>query len=190
MAPQYELKDKYYKKAKKSGYRARSSFKLLEIQRKYRLIEKDSKVLDIRCAPGSWLQVVKQFSQAHIVGVDIVGIKPLERVTFIQGDIQDPDVQEQIEGPFDVVLADIAPKTSGNKERDQYISFELSYTSYQVALKTLNKGGHFIVKTFQSKDTEELVREMREDFKTVKTYFPKSTRERSKEMFIIGMNKK
>lgn len=183
----YERKDKFFNMAKQTGYRARSSFKLLEIQEKYNLIKKDSKVLDIGCAPGSWLQVVKKFSQAETVGVDLVSIKPINGVRFVKGDIEKEEIVEELGTGFDVVLSDIAPKTSGNRERDQYISYELSRKSFLIAKKFLKKGGDFVVKTFQSQDTEELVKEIKGSFEFVKRYTPKSVREGSKEVYIIGL---
>jgi 23S rRNA (uridine2552-2'-O)-methyltransferase len=184
----YDRQDKYYHRAKQEGYRARSSYKLIEIQKKYSIFSLTSKVLDIGCAPGGWLQVIKKYTKEKIVGVDLVKIKAVSNVIFIQGDITTKVVQEQIEGRFDVVVSDIAPKTSGNRERDQYISYELSRMSFLVAIKHLNKGGSFIVKTFQSKETEDLVKEIREHFFQVKRYVPESTRRGSKETYIVAKN--
>src|SRR3989338_8413922 len=112
----YNQKDYYFNKAKKEGFRARSS---------YQLIEKNDAVLDIGCAPGSWLQVIKQMTRGRIVGVDLVSIKPIEGVTFIQGDIEDTEVKKQLQGKFDVIISDIAPKTTGMRERAQAISYIL-----------------------------------------------------------------
>jgi len=179
----YKRKDKFYHKAKEEGYRARSAYKLIEINKKYNLIKKDSDVLDIGCAPGGWLQVVKKISTGRVVGVDIVAIEKIEGVEFILGDIK----SVKIEGKFDVVLSDIAPKTSGQRERDQYISFELSKMSLEVARKVLKKGGSFLVKTFQSEETNDLVKEMKKYFEFVKRVSPKSSREGSKEVYLVGL---
>ena len=182
----YERKDYFYHKAKKEGLRARSSFKLIEIQTKYHIIKKDDRVLDIGCSPGSWLQIAKRYSH-NIVGVDLVSIKPIEGVKFIKGDIQSPEVQEQLKDKFEVVLSDIAPKTSGIRDRDQYLSLQLSRESFLIAKKHLKIKGNFVVKTFQSQDTEELVKEIKPHFEFVKRYIPQSTREGSKEIFIIAL---
>ena len=181
----YNRKDKFYFKAKKAGYRARSSFKLKEINSKYSLIKKGDDVLDIGCAPGSWLQVVKELTKGKIVGVDIVEMEEMESVKFIQGSIIDEKIVAKL-GKFDVVLSDIAPKTTGNRGSDNFLSYELSRQSFLVALKVLKKGGNFLVKTFQSKDTEDLFKEVKEHFEFCKRYVPKTTRQSSKELYIVA----
>jgi 23S rRNA (uridine2552-2'-O)-methyltransferase len=182
----YQRKDHYFMKAKKEGLRARSSFKLIEIQSKYHIIKKNDKVLDIGCAPGSWLQIEKRYSR-DITGVDIVPIKPIEDVKFILGDIHDPEIKELIKDKFNVILSDIAPKTTGIKTKDQYLSLQLSRESFLVAKHMLKPKGNFVVKTFQSEETEDLVKEMKPYFEFVKRFVPKSTRHSSKEIFIIAL---
>jgi len=182
----YNQKDHYFMKAKKEGFRARSSYKLIEIAKKYQLIRKNDSVLDIGCAPGSWLQVIKKMTRGRIVGVDLVSIKPIEGVEFIQGNIEDKEVKEQLKGKFDVVLSDIAPKTTGMRERDQVISYILSRESFIIAKKLLNTNGNFLVKTFQSQETEDLVKEIKPFFTFVKRYSPESTRQGSKEIYIVA----
>src|SRR3989338_5309204 len=171
----YNQKDYYFNKAKKEGFRARSSYKLIEIAKKYQLIQKNDAVLDIGCAPGSWLQVIKQMTRGRIVGV-----------TFIQGDIEDTEVKKQLQGKFDVIISDIAPKTTGMRERDQAISYILSRESFLIAKKHLNTNGNFLVKTFQSQETEDLVKEIKPHFSFVKRYSPQSTRQGSKEIYIVA----
>ena len=179
----YERRDKFYEKAKKAGYRARSSYKLIEIQDKYNLIKKNDSVLDIGCAPGSWLQVVKKYTRGKIFGVDIVPMKKVSGVKFIQEDVR----EIKFEIKFDVIISDIAPKTTGSREEDQFLSYELSRESFLVAKKNLKKKGNFLVKTFQSQDTEELVKEMKPFFEFVKRFVPKSTRQSSKELYIVAL---
>jgi 23S rRNA (uridine2552-2'-O)-methyltransferase len=185
----YERKDYFYEKAKKSGLRARSSYKLIEIQNKYKIIKKNDSVLDIGCAPGSWLQIIKKFTKGNILGVDLVNVKPLKGVDFIQMDVTDvefvPLIKEKY-GLFNVIVSDIAPKTSGVRARDQALSYELSRMSFIVATKLLKKGGNFVVKTFQSQDTDDLFKEIKQSFTFVKRYIPESTRRSSKELYIIA----
>ena len=183
----YDRQDHYYMKAKKEGFRARSSYKLIEIQKKYDLIKANDSVLDIGCAPGSWLQFVKQRTKGKILGIDLVSIKPIGGIEFIQGDINDKEIQKKIIQKFNVVLSDIAPKTSGIRERDQYLSFQLSRESFLIAKKALKPNGNFVVKTFQSQETEELVKEIKPYFEFVKRYTPQSTRQGSKEIFIVAL---
>ncbi len=182
----YERKDYYFEKAKKEGLRARSSYKLIEIAKKYSLIKKSDNVLDIGCAPGSWLQVIKTMTKGRIVGVDLVSIKPIKGVKFIQGSIEDTEIQKQLQGKFDVVLSDIAPKTTGVRERDQVLSYILSRKSFVIAKNMLNINGNFVVKTFQSQETENLVKEIKPFFTFLKRYVPESTRQGSKEVYIIA----
>ena len=181
----YNRKDKYYFKAKKEGYRARSSFKLKEINTKYALIKRGNSVLDIGCAPGSWLQVVKELTKGKIVGIDIVAMEEMEGVEFIQGSILDEKIISKL-GKVDVVLSDIAPKTTGNRESDSFLSYELSRQSFVVALKVLKQGGNFLVKTFQSADTDDLFKEIKEQFEFCKRFVPKTTRQSSKELYIVA----
>ena len=185
----YERKDYFYEKARKSGLRARSSYKLIEIQNKYKIIKKNDSVLDIGCAPGSWLQIIKKFTKGNILGVDLVKVKPLKGVDFIQMDVTDsefvPLIKEKY-GLFNVIVSDIAPKTSGVRARDQALSYELSRMSFIVATKLLKKGGNFVVKTFQSQDTDDLFKEIKKSFTFVKRYIPESTRRSSKELYIIA----
>ena len=185
----YERKDYFYEKAKKSGLRARSSYKLIEIQNKYKIIKKNDSVLDIGCAPGSWLQIIKKFTKGNILGVDLVNVKPLKGVDFIQMDVTDvefvPLIKEKY-GLFNVIVSDIAPKTSGVRARDQALSYELSRMSFIVATKLLKKGGNFVVKTFQSQDTDDLFKEIKKSFTFVKRYIPESTRRSSKELYVVA----
>ncbi|MFH1972367.1 MAG: RlmE family RNA methyltransferase [archaeon] len=179
----YNRKDSYYTKAKQEGFRARSSYKLLEIQQKYKIIKPTDSVLDIGCAPGSWLQVVKKLTRGYILGIDIVKIKPMRGINFIQEDIN----KFKIDKKFNTVLSDIAPKTTGIRHLDQEQSYELTEQSYEVAKKYLKYGGNFVVKTFQSENTQKLIRKMKPHFKLVKTFVPKSTRPSSKEIYIIAL---
>ncbi|MSR86309.1 RlmE family RNA methyltransferase [Candidatus Woesearchaeota archaeon] len=182
----YDRKDYYFEKARKEGLRARSSYKLIEITKKYQIIRNNDSVLDIGCAPGSWLQIVKKMTKGRIVGVDLVSIKPIDGIEFIQGNIEDAEVQKKLKGKFDVVLSDIAPKTTGARERDQILSYILSRTSFVMAKRLLNTNGNFVVKTFQSQETEDLVKEMKPFFGFLKRYVPESTRQGSKEVYIIA----
>ena len=185
----YIRKDTYFQKAKKEGYRGRASYKLLQIQQKYKIIKEGDSILDIGCAPGAWLQVAKKLTQGNIVGVDLVKIKPIKGVTFIQGDILEEETQNKIKDKFNTILSDIAPKTSGIKKIDQELSHDLTEMSFEITKTHLKKGGNFVVKTFQSQKTNELIKEIKKHFKQVKTYTPKATRQGSKEIYIIALLK-
>src|SRR3989344_3726836 len=146
------MKDKRTIKAHKEGYRGRSAYKLLEIQKKYRLIRRGSRVLDLGCWPGSWLQVALNITP-YIVGVDL-------KETILPGvdtkviDIFSDEVLRL--GTFDVILSDVAPHTTGDIRLDQYRSYELSARAFTIAQKLLKENGNFLVKIFQGDDAPKL----------------------------------
>ncbi|MAG52396.1 MAG: hypothetical protein CMH62_00365 [Nanoarchaeota archaeon] len=179
-------KDFYFKKAKSQGYLARSIYKLFEVNKKYKLISPNSKVLDLGCSPGSWVQACLELNVKEIVGVDINEVKIEDkRFKFIKKDINKLDTKKL--GKFDVVLSDLAPSTSGNKDLDVDRSINLSYTALKIAKKTLKPNGNFLVKVFQGSEFEELLKEIKKYFQFTKSYKPKSTRKSSKEIYIIAI---
>ncbi len=180
-----QRKDFYFKKAKKEGYLARSIYKLFEINKKYNLIKKDSKVLDLGCSPGSWIQACLKLEVKEITGIDLKEVNISDpKFTFIKKDINKVDFKKKI----DTILSDLAPSTSGNKDLDVDKSIELSKTALKIAKKTLKKNGNFLVKVFQGEGFEDLLKEIRQHFEFVKSYKPKSTRKESKEIYIIAKN--
>ncbi|MEA3378302.1 MAG: RlmE family RNA methyltransferase [Nanoarchaeota archaeon] len=180
------MKDKYTILAKRKGLRARSVFKLFQINKKYKLIKKGDDVLDLGCWPGGWLKAAKQISKTgKIVGVDLKKIKPIEGVDFIQGDINEIKVQ----GKFDVVLSDMAPKTSGIVGLDVERSLDLANIALEKAAEHLKKNGNFIVKVFQGKDFAVYLNKVKKQFKFAKTTKPLTSRKRSKEVYVIGVKK-
>ncbi len=178
-------KDFYFRKAKSEGYLARSIYKLLEVNKKYNLIKKNDKVLDIGCSPGSWTQACLKLNVSEVIGIDIQEVKVEdEKFTFIKKNINKINLAKL--GNFDVVLSDIAPSTSGNKDLDAYKSYELSLKSLETAKKVLKENGNFLVKVFQGEEFESLLSEIRKNFSFVKSFKPKSTRSASKEIYIIA----
>lgn len=178
-----EMRDKYYHKAKKFNYRARSAFKLMDINKKYNIINKNDDVLDLGCWPGGWLQVARKLTKARVVGIDINEIKPIENVEFYKGDIN--HVIKLVEGKFDVVLSDMAPKTTGNINMDTDLSIELAESALKIAEKKLNEKGNFVVKVFQGKDFQRYYNLLKKKFSFVKSFKPMSSRKRSKETYVI-----
>lgn len=178
-------KDFYFKKAKEEGYLARSVYKLLEINKKYKIIKNNDRVLDIGCSPGSWTQGCLKLKVSEVIGVDIQEAKIEDnKFKFFKKDINKIDLDKL--GEFDVVLSDIAPSTSGNKDLDSYKSYELSLKSLEVAKKVLKEHGNFLVKIFQGEEFSSLLAEIKKNFVFVKGYKPKSTRSSSKEIYIIA----
>lgn len=178
------MKDKYTIKAKSEGYRARSAYKLFQINKKYKVIKKGDDVLDLGCWPGGWLKVAKKLSKTgRVLGIDLTKIKPIEGVEFIQGDIK----EVKIEGEFDVVLSDMAPKTSGIIGLDVERSLQLSKLALKKAKKHLKNKGNFIVKVFQGKEFDDYLKMVKKYFSFVKTTKPQTSRKRSKEVYIVAM---
>lgn len=194
----YNPKDHYFKKAKELDYAARSVFKLEEIDQKYKIFKPGQLVLDLGAAPGSWSQYVakKVGGQGKILGIDLspISIK-LPQAKFLLADILQFDfkhyLQEQsLNDFFDVVLSDMAPKTTGIRMTDQARSFELCEMALSVARQHLKKKGHFICKLFHSDDFMKLRDEIKKDFERFEAVKPDSTRKISKEIFLVGLSRK
>ena len=191
-----KIKDHYFHKAKKDGYAARSAYKIEEIDKKYRIIRTGNKVLDLGCSPGSWLQYVsrKVGKSGQVLGVDLqpVKISLPSHVKVIQADIfelTDEDLKIN-GGQADVILSDMAPKTSGIRTTDVRRSFELNKKVLYLANDILCTEGSLLVKAFQGKLLDELCSEFRKMFAQVKLCKPKSSRPESVEIFILGTGKK
>jgi len=191
--------DYYAKRAKQEKFPARSVYKLQEIQKKYRLIKKGHKVLDLGCAPGSWLKYVAELTggQGRVVGVDL---KPVTEKLPAYVRVLKEDVMALAEAPekcvelvgsgFDAVLSDMAPATTGKKDVDAARSFNLSQAALVIADSVLPKGGAFVCKIFQGPDFEEFIAAVKAGFDTHRIYKPQSTRKESKETYIIGISRK
>jgi 23S rRNA (uridine2552-2'-O)-methyltransferase len=199
----FNPKDHYFEKAKAQGFKARSVFKLEEIDQNLKLIKPDHIILDLGCAPGSWLQYVATVisNKGAVLGVDlskVVGLKH-PRIKTVVDDcflLTDEKIKEHLNDlvpnftHFDVVLSDMAPKTSGIKHADQIRSFNLAEKALDLAEKFLRPGGHVVIKVFGQKEVEDLLLRMKTLFKVTKSMRPKSVRAPSKELYVVGMGKK
>ncbi|MGC8720155.1 MAG: RlmE family RNA methyltransferase [Thermodesulforhabdaceae bacterium] len=189
--------DHYFHRAKKEGYLSRAVYKLMEIQKSYRVIDRGMRVLDLGAAPGSWLQFTSKIvgETGYVVGVDL---KPIEysfppNVHTLQGDMRDAEFLAYLAdhfGVFDVVMSDMAPDTIGNKHADSARSAYLVEQAFELAKKVLKPGGHFLAKIFQGEDTPGLLKSIREHFQKVKIVKPLASRKESKEVYILAMSKK
>ena len=191
-----KIKDHYFHKAKKDGYAARSVYKIEEIDKKYRIIRTGNKVLDLGCSPGSWLQYAsrKVGNTGQVLGVDLqpVKISLPPHVKVIQADIfevKDEDLKIK-GGQADVIMSDMAPKTSGIRSTDEHRSFELNKKVLYLANDILCQEGSLLVKAFQGKLLDELCYEFKKIFADVKLCKPKSSRSETVEIFILGRGKK
>ena len=171
-----EYRDHYFLKAKRENYPARSVYKLKELDAKFKLFRQGMRVLDLGAAPGSWsLGAAEKVGQRGLVQEDV----------FNRSDAFEARLREM--GPFDVVMSDMAPRTTGTKFTDQARSLELACEALEVARLHLKPGGSFIVKIFMGPDIQEMLQPMRRAFRAVKSFKPKSSRAESKETFFVGM---
>lgn len=183
--------DLYFQKAKADGYRARSAYKLIQINDKFKMLSKGQSILDLGAAPGSWSQVAAKIvgQTGRVIAIDLQAIEPLPGVTVLQGDITLPDVQQTMidaaGGLVDVVLCDAAPNTSGIALRDHALSIELVYAALTVARRTLKPDGHFVAKVFEGEDMPQLLVDLRHHFGLVKPFYPDATRREGKEIFVV-----
>ncbi len=187
--------DHWTRQARKDNYPARSVYKLEEIQRKYRVIRKGATVLDLGCAPGSWLLFASRTAgpRGKILGVDLqkVKIELPANVTALAGDILEPgkQVAELLAGPFDAVISDMAPATTGNKVVDAARCLELCRQALEIARHRLRPGGNFVCKIFQGADFKDFTLEVKRLFETQHNFKPRSSRKASKEIFVIGLGR-
>lgn len=194
----YNPKDHYFKKAKKENFAARSVFKLEEIDQRYHLFKPGQVVLDLGASPGSWSQYAskKVGSGGRILGVDLSPVTvSLPNATFIQADLRDLQLETifQEHGfvpPFDLVISDMAPKTTGIRMTDQARSMELCELALDIARRFLKPKGHFVTKLFHSDQFSQLRDEIKKSFDKFEAVKPDSTRKISKEIFLVGINKK
>lgn len=181
-------KDYYYKEAKKQGYRARSAFKLIQIQNRYKLIRKGAVVIDLGASPGGWSQVAAKYA-GRVIAVDLQQMPPLEKVEFIQGDITKDDIIEKIRkhvDEVDVVISDASPNISGNYSMDQARSVWLCQNALKIAKEFLKENGNFLCKIFEGEDYPEFLNEVRKHFRMVKPHVPKASRKQSSEIYIVA----
>ena len=194
--PRPGLPDSYRTKAQAEGYVARSIYKLKAIDEKYRLLQRGQRVLDLGCAPGSWLQYLasRVGPAGLVVGVDLTppAIKMAPPVHFVLGDLATLDLETitAISPDFDAVVSDMAPRTTGIREVDQQRSLELALTAWGWAGKLLRPGGHFLVKVFEGPGIEVLFRELEKAFQICRRVKPPGSRAASKEIYFLALNRR
>jgi 23S rRNA (uridine2552-2'-O)-methyltransferase len=190
-----KIQDYYFKKAKQENYPARSVYKLQEIQKQCSLLGPGQTVLDLGAAPGSWtlFAAEKVGLLGRVLAVDInpPAVSFPSQVTFVEDDAFSPGPELMAaladHAPFDVVVSDMAPKTTGIKFADQANSLELCQRALEMARAFLKPGGRFVAKIFQGPDVKAFEGDMRASFATVKAIKPKSSRPESKEIFYVGL---
>ncbi len=190
--------DFFTKRAHKEGYPARSVYKLEEIQANNNIIKPGDSVLDVGAAPGSWSlythrELIK--GKGKIISVDLnpLSINPIPpTITFFQGDAFSNDIRAKLveNGPYDTIISDAAPKTTGNRSVDTARSENLAEQVLYLATEHLKQHGNLVIKIFQGGGQQEILKQMRTIFKKAKTTKPKACRSDSFEIFLIGLDKK
>ena len=188
-----QKRDIYVRKSQVEGYRARSVYKLIEINEKFKIFKNGYSVIDIGASPGSWSQyVAKSVKGGRLVSIDLKDIEKIENMIQIKGDFTESDTQEKIKSYFrskvNVVLSDMAVNTTGIKNIDAIYTGELCKEAMLFSKDMLIKEGNFIAKLFLGKSFNEIVALAKTIFKEVKVFKPKSSRKESKESFIICKN--
>ncbi len=181
--------DFYFKKAKIQGYRSRSAFKLIELNKKFNFLKKGIKLLDVGAFPGGWCQVVSQnVKNGQIIGIDKKKIIQIKNVKIIEGDFLDDNTKKKIlkffSSKIDVILSDMAPNTSGNKSLDTIRTNELCLSILEFSKNNLEKNGVVISKLFMGEDFEAIKIYAKKTFKKIHFFKPNSSRDNSRETYI------
>jgi 23S rRNA (uridine2552-2'-O)-methyltransferase len=190
------INDPYVQQAQKDGYRSRAAYKLLEIDERDHLIKAGMVVVDLGATPGGWSQVAanKIGDKGKVIALDLLPLNPLPRVEFIQGDFREDSVLAQLEEKLggkqiELVISDMAPNISGIDLSDQARSIYLAELALEFAVQHLKPGGAFLVKVFQGVGFEDYVKTMRNHFRKVVSRKPKASRDRSSEVYMLGLDK-
>ena len=182
-------RDPYFKESKIQGYKSRSAFKLIEMNEKFRFLNKNTNLLDLGSSPGGWSQVSSEkITKGNILAIDIKPMSKIDNVKFLQIDLFDKGFYDKIFACFnkkiDVVLSDMAADTTGNKNLDSFRTGELCLESMDIAKKILNNDGVFLSKLFMGSIFSEINKKAHSYFKKVIKYKPLSSKKKSKEIYI------
>ncbi len=192
-----QFRDDYVKRARQEGYRSRAAYKLLEIQNKDRIIKPGMRVVDLGAAPGGWSQVARELvgEKGQVIALDILEMEPIAGVEIILGDFREEgplmELRNILAGnKVDLVISDMAPNITGNTSVDQPRSMYLCELALDFARESLRTGGGFLVKVFQGEGFDAYLRECRAAFSSVVSRKPKSSRPKSREIYLVAGNLK
>ena len=188
-------KDQFHRLAKEKGFRSRASFKLLQVNTRYRFVKRGDRVLDLGAAPGGWLQAARQVvgEVGYVLGVDLEPITPLrnENVATIRTDITQAgavdEIQSESKAKFDAVVADLSPNLSGVWEVDQARQMELARCALRIARSALKPSGNMLVKVFQGSELKDFQLDMRSSFHVLRIVKPPASRPESAELYFLGL---
>jgi 23S rRNA (uridine2552-2'-O)-methyltransferase len=187
------LSDPFVKQAQKDGYRARSAYKLIELNEKDRLIRPGMRVMDLGSAPGGWSQVAAKLvgTRGRVLATDILPMDALPNVDFIQGDFTEDAIVQQVldwlgGAKFDLILSDIAPNTTGINSADAAKSVYLLELALDVARRTLKSRADFVAKMFQGSGSDQFLKELRTHFEKVSVRKPAASRKESREVYVVA----
>ncbi len=189
---QRQLNDPYVAEAQRLGYRSRAAFKLKELNERYDLLKGATRVVDLGCAPGGWTQVLAEelSDKAQIVGIDLQEVEPVQGADIVVMDFLDADAEDRLiamlDGPADVILSDMANSATGHRQTDQIRTMALCEAALDFAIKVLAPGGKFVAKVLQGGSDSDLMARMNHHFKNVKHAKPPSSRQDSKEWFVVA----
>ena len=187
------VNDPYVKQAQKDGYRSRASYKLLEVQEKYKLIRPGMSVVDLGAAPGGWSQVTSRLigGEGRLIASDILEMDSIPDVTFIQGDFTEDEVLARIleavgNSQVDLVISDMAPNMSGTPEVDMPKAMFLCELALDLAERILKPGGNFVIKIFQGEGFDVYLKDARKKFDKIQMIKPDSSRGSSREQYMLA----
>ena len=190
---QEHVNDPYVKQAQKEGYRSRSSYKLIELNEKDRLIRPGMLILDLGSAPGGWSQVAGRLvgEKGRVLATDILPMEPLKNVDFIQGDFTEESVFNQIltalnGAKIDLVISDISPNITGIDSADQGSSIYLVELALDMTRRVLKPKGNFVAKVFQGSGSDAYLKDVRTSFEKVSVRKPAASRSRSREVYVVA----
>lgn len=188
-----QAKDVFVRRSRQDSYRARSAYKLKDLNAKYKMIRRGSKVIELGAAPGGWSQVVLEVigAQGRLIALDLLQCKPLDAMEFIRGDCNSQAVKEKLfekigRGKVDVVLSDMAPNISGIALKDEAASIRLAETAIVFSRNYLKKGGTLVLKLFEYPDTIEFIKTVKTMFSEVIRTKPAASRAESREFYVVA----
>lgn len=194
---QRQLNDPYVLAARRDGYRSRAAYKLIQLDDKFHFLAKGRRVVDLGAAPGGWAQVAVDRVKAgqpdggRVVGIDLLAMEPVEHATMLMMDFLDdeaPDaLKRTLDGPVDVVLSDMAAATTGHQHTDHLRIVNLLEVALMFAEEVLEPGGCFVAKVFRGGAEDDLLKRMRQLFRTVKHFKPPASRKESPETYVVAM---